>query len=85
MSLEQILRCSTDWFPIFNISTRRRNIIIENTAEYSVINLLVLGRERYSAHPPHPPGWSPHHGAGHPLRLQLGVQAAGDGEEHQQD
>ena len=49
------------------------------------INLLVSGRERYSAHSPDPPGWAPDHGAGHPLRLQLGVQAAGDGEEHQQD
>ena len=49
------------------------------------INLFVSGRERYSTHSADTLGRSPHHGARRPIRLQLGVQAARDGEEHQQD
>ena len=39
----------------------------------------------YPPYPSHSSSWSPHHGAGNPLRLQLCLQAVGGGEGDQQD
>ena len=39
----------------------------------------------YPSNLAYPPRWSPYHGDGHPLCLQLSVPAAGDGEGDQQD
>ena len=47
--------------------------------------LFVPGCEGYPTNPANPFGGSPDYGDGHPLRLQLSVQAAGDGEGDQQD
>ena len=46
---------------------------------------MCVGCEGHLTHPRHPLRGSPHHDPGHPLRLQLRVQAARDGEGDKQD
>ena len=46
---------------------------------------MCVGCEGYPAYPRHPLRGPPHHDPGHPLRLQLRVQAAWDGEGNKQD